>query len=140
MFVVFVANIVLDLTKCTVIGDFSAWGAHLGMKGLKFVTTVMAIYAIMPMLVKTIADQWFRYFVIGVSVFMTLFVAAHEVSHLLKGDKPWGIAHALDVTHHILGVWVIFAASIWARQKDRVGSLEQEGKIYASRVKAEAQI
>jgi len=72
------------------------------------------IYVFVPMFVLIVSARWFRSVVVGVTVLMTLFFVAHEISHLLSGDKPFGIRHILDFSHHILGVWVTIAATKWA--------------------------
>lgn len=116
MFLVFLANIVMDLVRITVEGSTQEWARHLGMPGVKFILAVMTVYALLPVLVRTLAAHWFRYVVVGLTVLMSLFVGAHEVSHLTAGDKPFGLLHLLDLTHHILGIWVTVAAVLWARE------------------------
>ena len=116
MFMVFVSNLVIDLIKNAVRGDGTQWAQHLGMPGVQLLLVVMAIYALMPMLVRSLSAQWFRFAVVGLTVFMGLFVGAHEISHLNPNDKPFGIFHTLDLTHHVLVIWVTVAAVRWSRQ------------------------
>lgn len=118
MFLVFIANIVMDLVRILVLGVQAQWAEHMGMQGVKFILAVMSIYALMMVLVRTLSARWFRFATVGITALMTLFVGAHEVSHLMAEDKPFGLLHALDMTHHILGVWVLVAAVMWARQPD----------------------
>jgi hypothetical protein len=124
MFVVFVANLVIDLVKNTVGGAVvqTRWAGHLNMGGVQFILVIMALYALMPMLVRAVSAPWFRWAVVGLTVFMALFVAAHEVSHLSPVDKPFGLFHALDITHHLLAIGVTVAAIGWARQTDHQAS------------------
>ena len=116
MFIVFIANMTIDMTKCAVLANCPVWASHIGIGGVKFITVIMVIYAVMPMLIRSISAQWLKYFVVAMSVFITLFYVAHELTHLK--DKEFGIYHALDICHHLLGIWVIVAASQWARQKE----------------------
>lgn len=118
MFMVFVSNLVIDLIKNAVRGDATQWAQHLGMPGVQLLLVVMAIYALMPMLVRSLSAPWFRFTVVGLTVFMGLFVGAHEISHLSPNDKPFGIFHTLDLTHHVLVIWVTVAAVRWSRQGD----------------------
>ena len=118
MFLVFLANIVMDLVRITVQGSTVAWAEHLGMTGVKFILVVMAVYALMPLLVRTISKSWFRHATVALTIFMSLFVGAHEVTHLTAGDKPFGLLHTLDLLHHVLGLWVVAAAVMWVRQRD----------------------
>ena len=118
MFMVFLANIVMDIVRNTVMNSSTQWANHLGMTGVKFVTVIMAIYAVMPVLIRTLSVRWFRYVVVACTALITLFVAAHEVSHLVAADKPFGVLHILDILHHVLGIWVIVATVMWIRQPD----------------------
>lgn len=118
MLLVFLANIVMDIVRVTVQGNPVPWAEHMGMAGVQFILVVLSVYALMPMLIRTISVRWFRYAMVGVSAFMGLFVAAHEVSHLVAADKPFGLLHALDLTHHVLSAWTVIAAVMWARQKE----------------------
>jgi hypothetical protein len=118
MFLVFLANLSIDMIKCSVVGDCTAWSAHIGIGGVKLITVIMMIYTVVPMMVRTVSARWIRYAVLPVTMFITLFYIAHELSH--RGDKPFGIYHALDITHHILGVWVLITAVRWIRLKDQL--------------------
>ena len=118
MFMVFLANIVMDLVRILITGTQAQWAEHMGMQGVKFILVVMAVYAVMPVLIRTLSARWFRGTVIGITALMSLFVGAHEVSHLMASDKPFGPLHALDITHHLLGIWVLVAAIAWFRQPD----------------------
>jgi hypothetical protein len=117
MFLVFLANLSIDMTKCAVNADCSVWAAHIGIGGVKLITVIMMIYAVVPMLVRTVSERWIRVAVLPATVFITLFYVAHELSH--RGDKAFGIYHALDITHHIFGIWVIITAVKWLRLKDQ---------------------
>ncbi|MGZ3240267.1 MAG: hypothetical protein ACXWJK_07745 [Burkholderiaceae bacterium] len=88
MFFVFLANITIDMIKGIINNNSAKWAEHIGMFGHQVILTVMVIYAVMLMLIK------------------------------LSSDKPFGFFHALDLTHHVLGIWVIVAATMWARQPD----------------------
>ncbi len=118
MCIVFVSNLLVDLIKNSVAGPALQvpWAEHLSMGGIQFILVIISIYAIMPVLIRTLSATWFRWTVVGLTVAMGLFVAAHEISHLTALTKPWGLFHALDITHHILVVWVTIGATLWARQ------------------------
>lgn len=118
MLIVFLANIVMDLVRTSVEGTQGKWVEHMGIGGVQFVLVLMAVYAVMPVLVAAISARWFRWTVVGISALITLFVGAHEASHLVANDKPFGLLHALDITHHLVGIGVIVASSMWARQPD----------------------
>jgi hypothetical protein len=116
MFIIFLAMFVVDLTHSAILQDFTKWQKDPGSAGLSILIIIMAIYALMPMLIKSIQAKWFRRTVIGVTVFFTLFFVAHQITHLLAGDKPFGVMHVLDFSHHVLGVWVIVVATLWLKE------------------------
>ena len=118
MFIVFLAMFVSDLTHSAVAGNFAKWSTDPGDFGLKVLLVIMCIYAAMPMLVMSVSPKWFRATVAGVTGFFTLFFLAHELTHLANGDKPFGILHALDICHHVLGIWVTSAAVVWTKRAD----------------------
>lgn len=119
MFLIFLAMFVADLTKSAVFQDFSKWSEDPGYGGLMILLGIMSIYAFMPMLVLSISAKWFRGTVVGITVFFTLFFIAHQLTHLTAGDKPFGMIHILDFTHHILGIWVTIAAVLWVKQYNK---------------------
>lgn len=115
MFLVFLAMFIADLTKSAIVQDFGKWHQDPGHGGLTVLLVVMGIYTFMPMLARTVAARWFRWTVVGITAFFTLFFVAHQLAHMLAGDKPFGMLHVLDFSHHLLGIWVTGAAVAWAR-------------------------
>jgi hypothetical protein len=116
MFAVFVANLLMDVIRSSVEGSTRQWMDHMGPQGIQVVLVVMAIYAAMPLLVRTFSAVPFRVVVVMLTLFMGLFVAAHEVSHLVQNhDKPFGVLHALDLMHHALVVGTMVAGIAWTR-------------------------
>ena len=105
---------VVDLVQSAVIVDFTKFDKDPGQEGLNMLIIVMTIYALMPILVRTIDNVIFRWFVVAAAVFFTMFFIAHEVSHLIIGDMPWGIRHSLDLAHHAIGIWMTIIAGKWA--------------------------
>ncbi|MDH5325119.1 MAG: hypothetical protein OEZ68_12575 [Gammaproteobacteria bacterium] len=127
MFTIYIANLVMDMVRCNVMDQCSTWASHIGPGGLVVITIVMFIYAVMPLLIKLISSLWFRYVAVGITAFITLFYVAHELTHLVAGDKPFGIAHTLDITHHIVGVGMIVVATLWAKSAKKEEQPMQSG-------------
>lgn len=117
MFILFVANLVMDMSRCQVIGSCQQWADHLGMGGIVFVTMVMVVYTVVPLLVRSVTANWIRFLVVPLSMLITMFYVAHQVSHLAANDKPMGLIHALDFTHHFVGITVIVASIMWLRSR-----------------------
>ncbi|MBI3898662.1 MAG: hypothetical protein HY308_10250 [Gammaproteobacteria bacterium] len=76
---------------------------------------LLALYVFAPMLALTVKGYWFRWAAVGLTVGFTLIVGAHNVRHLLLGDKPL-VLYLPDFAHHALGVWVTLIAIRWARE------------------------
>lgn len=118
MFLIFTANLLMDLVRANVDGAVRPWADHMGSFGAQLVYGVMGIYAIMPLLIRSVSARWFRWAVVGVTTFIGLFVVAHEVSHLGSTvHKPLGILHVLDFAHHAVAIWVTGTAALWATRK-----------------------
>lgn len=115
MFLIFLAMFVIDLTKSAIAIDFAKWSHDPGNGGLKVLIIVMLFYAFMPVLIKMTNARWFKFVAIGLAVFFTLFFIAHQLTHIVAGDKPTGLMSLLDIAHHILGVIVIYASIGWLR-------------------------
>jgi len=130
MLLVFLANITMDVIRASVEGKLVNWADHLGPQGVQIVLTVLAIYAVMPLLVRTVPWRAFIVVVVMLTFFIGLFVAAHEVSHLTTTrDKPFGMLHVLDLLHHAITAGVMFAGVMWFRAAGRqAGGAAEAGR------------
>jgi hypothetical protein len=93
-----------------------------GPMGLKLIVFLFAIYAVMPVFVYIAnkADVKFLRWVIAVmGIIFLLFFVLHHISHWQYGDRPDLNSHALEMAHHIIGLWVIYLSVKWARSPDR---------------------
>ncbi len=116
MLLIFLANLQMDVIRASVERKLLNWADHLGPQGIQIVLVVMAIYAVMPLLVRSIPVRPFIVVVVMLTFFMGLFVAAHEISHITTTrDKPFGILHILDLLHHVVAAFVMFAGIMWFR-------------------------
>jgi hypothetical protein len=118
MAIIFLASLLMDLARFTTAGTPEKWVEGLGMTSVYITYVMFSIYILMPFLITNISARWFRFFVAGMSMFATLFIATHELSHFLAGNKPFGFSHALDITNHIVGIWVSVVAVKWYRLRD----------------------
>lgn len=116
MFFCVMCGFVVDLIKSAVYNDFGKWANDPGPVGLNMVSVVMVIYIVMPMLVRSIGATWFRWTLVGLTVFFGLFFVAHQVAHALTNSRPFDIVHAFDFAHHGLVVWMVLLTSRWARR------------------------
>ncbi|WP_265706905.1 TubC N-terminal docking domain-related protein [Verminephrobacter aporrectodeae] len=82
---------------------------------LRAVVDATGLQRVLAMFALVVRARWFRCVIAGVTIMATLFFVAHEIAHLLTGDMPFGMRHALDFSHHLLGIWVTTAAIQWAR-------------------------
>ncbi len=57
MLVVYLGNNVMDQIRIAVAGSQAEWAEHLDMQGVKFVLVVMSLYAVMPVLVRTLSAR-----------------------------------------------------------------------------------
>lgn len=116
MLLIFVSNMVMDIVRASVERKLVNWSDHLGPQGIQVVLVVLTIYAVMPLLVRAISGRPFIVVAVMLTFFMGLFVAAHEVSHLTTTrDKPFGILHILDLLHHAVAAFVMYAGIRWFR-------------------------
>lgn len=128
MFAVFIAGVCIEIAKGGALDDPGRAGRHLGMAGIQLVLVLSSLYALMPMLVRSFDARWFRWVVVGLSVLVSLFMVAHEISHW-RTDRPFGVLHALDITHHVLGAWVTVLSVRWALSCDRVTAVSSTASL-----------
>jgi surface polysaccharide O-acyltransferase-like enzyme len=110
-----VGGFMMDLIKSAVSNDFSKWSSDPGPVGMQIVSTVIVIYIVMPLLVRSVTAGWFRWTLVGLTVFFALFFVAHQVAHALSGTRPFDIVHAFDFAHHAVAIWQIVLTARWAR-------------------------
>ncbi len=120
MLLIFVSNMVMDIVRASVERKLVNWSDHLGPQGIQVVLVVLTLYAVMPLLVRAISARPFIVVAVMLTFFMGLFVAAHEVSHITTTrDKPFGILHILDLLHHVVAGFVMYAGIRWFRAVSR---------------------
>jgi hypothetical protein len=110
-----IAGFLMDLVKSAVYNDFTKWANDPGPIGLNIVSTVVAIYIFMPVLIRTVSATWFRWTLMGLTAFFGLFFLAHQIAHAMTNSRPFDIIHIFDFCHHLLAIWMVVLASRWAR-------------------------
>jgi hypothetical protein len=110
-----VGGFMVDLIKSAVYNDFSKWSSDPGPVGMQIISTVIVIYIVMPLVVRNVSAVWFRWTLVGLTVFFALFFLAHQVAHALSGTRPFDIVHAFDFAHHAIAIWQIVLTARWAR-------------------------
>jgi len=123
MFIVFLANITIEIVKSMLNIDASKWSEHLSAGSVQLILVLMAIYAVVPMLIHTISKRWFRYVSLALAVVITLLhVGIHHMAHGTadpeKASQAISFPHVLHLSHHILGIWVIIVSIMWIRRSD----------------------
>lgn len=104
-----------DLIKSAVYNDFSKWATDPGPVGMQIVSTVIVIYIAMPLVIRSVSAVWFRWTLVGLTVFFALFFVAHQVAHAVSGTRPFDIVHVFDFAHHVIAIWQIVLTARWAR-------------------------
>ncbi len=121
MFFCVMCGFLVDLIKSAIYNDFGKWINDPGPVGMKMISIVMVIYIVMPMLVRSVGATWFRWTLVGLTVFFGLFFVAHQVAHALTNSRPFDIIHAFDFAHHGLVIWMVVLTARWARQASDEG-------------------
>lgn len=89
-----------------------------GPAGLRMLILVTGFYALMPMvthLVHATRLRPLRWLIVVLGVLSLLYFMAHHASHWTRGERPDFNSHVLDLTHHILALWLIVTSVRWAR-------------------------
>lgn len=104
---------VVQLAALRSYADFSATlAADPGISGLRALVYLACANVLMQVAIHTFDGKGFRLFVAVATGAYTLFFMGHQVVHLASGEGV-GLHTVLDVTHHVLGVWALWAARCW---------------------------
>ncbi len=116
MFLLFLSILLIELTQAVTNDDLAIFRSDAGRRGLRLLTVLIMVHALVPMLVVSVTDgPKLRWAVFGVTVVLTMVLIAHQIGHLANGEKQLDIFQLLDATHHALGLWVSRLAWRWAR-------------------------
>jgi hypothetical protein len=85
---------------------------------LKWLVYLIGFYALMPVYVNVVhglKTRLFRWAAVVVAVLGFLFFLLHHLSHWQIGQRPDLSSHVLDLTLHVISLWVIVNSVKWAR-------------------------
>jgi hypothetical protein len=105
---------ITDIVEGGIKNDFSILIKDPGVKGLWFIAIMTIMNVIIQILIQTLENKKFRWFVFGLTLLYTLFFVGHQVNHILSGEGI-DIHFFLDITHHFLGIWATIFAFKWAK-------------------------
>lgn len=105
-----------DVVRLAMLGPYSdlrlALAADPGISGLRALVYLACANVLMQVAIHTFDGKGFRLFVAVATGAYALFFMGHQVVHLASGEGV-GLHTVLDVTHHLLGVWAMWAAGCW---------------------------
>ena len=88
-----------------------------GAQGLKVLVYLIPAYALMPVyvcLVHGLRTRAVRWVAVVMATLGLLFFLLHHLSHWYFGSRPDFASHVIDLTLHILGLWVLTNSVRWA--------------------------
>lgn len=105
---------VSDLTIAGLSQNFDILQNDPGIIGLWMTAVFLSINVLIQISIRTFNGKKFRQSIYIISIIYMLLFVAHQIFHFANGD---GITINLmyDITHHILGIWVIIYARKWAK-------------------------
>ncbi|MEK6854843.1 MAG: hypothetical protein AABX73_01340 [Nanoarchaeota archaeon] len=108
---------VSDLTAAGLSQNLDLLKNDPGLAGLWMTAILLCINVLIQIAVRTFDGRKFRQGIYMASIIYMLLFVAHQILHFATGD---GITIDLmyDITHHIIGVWVIIYARKWAMLKE----------------------
>lgn len=85
-----------------------------GTVGLWMTAILLCINVLIQIAVRTFDGKKFRQLIYVASIIYMLLFVVHQIFHFAAGD---GVTIDLmyDITHHIIGVWVIIYAYKWVK-------------------------
>src|SRR3989344_7529196 len=85
-----------------------------GIVGLWMTAVLLSVNVLVQIAIRTFDGKKFRQSIYAASIIYMLLFVAHQIFHFAAGD---GVTIDLmyDITHHIIGIWVIIYARKWAK-------------------------
>nr|VFK17271.1 MAG: hypothetical protein BECKLFY1418C_GA0070996_10306 [Candidatus Kentron sp. LFY] len=108
------AMLIIGFAGYAITGDFSPLAIDPGRQGLWMLSTMFCINVLVQMFVRIVDTGPFRWFIFGLTLVYTLFFIAHQLDHLLRGERL-DVNMLFDMTHHVVGIVTIWCAYRWAR-------------------------
>ncbi len=98
--------------------DFQALQRDPGTRGIRMLVYMVPYYALIPVYVYCFGAfklRVFRWFMVAVAVLGLVFWLLHHLSHWWFGSRPDFNSHVMDLTLHIVGLWLLVSAIRWAK-------------------------
>ena len=89
-----------------------------GQSGLKMLVLMVPYYALMPIYVSLVSGMrisLFRWVAVALASLGLVFNILHHLSHWYGGQRPTFSSHVIDLTLHIVGLWVVVNSIRWAK-------------------------
>ena len=106
-----------DLTVAGLSQNFDLLQNDPGTVGLWMTAVLLCINVLIQIAIRTFNGKKFRQSIYVVSIIYMLLFVGHQIFHFAAGD---GITIDLmyNITHHIIGIWVIIYARKWAKLEE----------------------
>ncbi len=108
---------VSDLTAAGLSKNLDLLQNDPGTIGLWMTAILLCINILIQIAIRTFDGRKFRQSIYVISVIYMLLFVAHQIFHFAAGDRIT-IDLMYDITHHIIGIWVIIYASKWAKLRE----------------------
>jgi hypothetical protein len=89
-----------------------------GLRGLPSLIDTIPFYALMPIyvyLVSGFRTRALRWVAVATAGLGFVFWILHHLSHWHRGTRPDATSHVLDITLHLIGLWVLVRSIQWAK-------------------------
>jgi hypothetical protein len=89
-----------------------------GLRGLASMTYIMSLYALMPVyvhLVHGLRSRLFRWIAVAMAGLAFVYFLLHHLSHWRIGQRPDFTSNLLDLSLHIVAIWVLVNSIKWAK-------------------------
>lgn len=121
---------VSDLTAAGLSQNFDLLQNDPGTIGLWLTAVLLSFNVLIQIAVRTFDGKKFRQSIYVISIIYMLLFVGHQIFHFAAGD---GVTIDLmyDITHHIIGIWVIIYAFKWAKLKQSTSILKEDKVVHS---------
>lgn len=108
-----------DLVKAGLTENFSLLQRDPGIIGLWLTAILVCVNVLIQIAIRTFDGKKFRWNIFIISIIYAVLFVLHQIFHLIVGDGI-NIHFMFDITHHIIGIWVIIYAFKWAKLEEQI--------------------
>jgi hypothetical protein len=119
MFIVFASMLLMQVLQLLIDDNVEMLYLDPGISGMKVLISIEAFYAMMMVLTHLVHPvaklRPLRWLLMVAGLLTWMYFITHHAGHYTQNERPDFFSNVLDLTHHVLGLWLVITSVRWAR-------------------------